>query len=118
MGCGGTDSFAAAGPGRLFAAVILAMRCALSVSSEHPGCRQNADEGNQLQEIVVTGKYQFLSVDTSGATNLPVPIEQVPQSISLVNDDFLKAADLKTLGQIAEYTLGPPMSATSWALPP
>jgi len=59
-----------------------------------------------LQEIVVTGHYQFLSVDTSGATNLPLPIEQVPQSISLVSNDFIQAADLKTLSAIAEYTPG------------
>lgn len=60
----------------------------------------------QLQEIVVTGRYEFLSVDTSGTTNLPLPIEKVPQSISLVSSDFIKAVDLKTLGEIAEYTPG------------
>lgn len=59
-----------------------------------------------LQEVVVTGRYEFLSADTSGTTNLPLPIEQVPQSISLVSNDFIKAADLKTLGEIAEYTPG------------
>jgi TonB-dependent siderophore receptor len=61
---------------------------------------------DQLQEVVVTGRYEFLSVDTSGATNLPLPIEKVPQSISLVSSDFLKAVDLKSLGDIAEYTPG------------
>lgn len=60
----------------------------------------------QLDEVVVTGRYEFLSADTSGTTNLPLPIEQVPQSISLVSDDFIKAADLKTLGEIGEYTPG------------
>jgi iron complex outermembrane receptor protein len=30
----------------------------------------------------------------------------VPQSISLVSGDFIKAANLKTLGEIAEYTAG------------
>lgn len=59
-----------------------------------------------LQEVVVTGRYEFLSADTSGTTNLPLPIELVPQSISLVSNDFITAADLKTLGQIAEYTPG------------
>jgi TonB-dependent siderophore receptor len=59
-----------------------------------------------VQEVIITGHYQFLSVDTSGATNLPLPIEQVPQSISLVSNDFIHAADLKTLGEIAEYTPG------------
>ncbi|WP_189338425.1 TonB-dependent siderophore receptor [Sphingobium sp. SCG-1] len=57
------------------------------------------------ESIVVTG-YRFLSEDTSGTTNLPLPIEEVPQSISLVNNDFVKAADLKTTGEIAQYTPG------------
>jgi outer membrane receptor for ferric coprogen and ferric-rhodotorulic acid len=59
-----------------------------------------------VEEIVVTGQFEFLSADTSGATNLPLPIEKVPQSISLVSQDFIKAADLKTLGEIAAYTPG------------
>ena len=63
--------------------------------------------GDSLQEVVVTShRYEFLSADTSGATNLPLPIEKVPQSISLVSEDFIKAADLKTLGEIAQYTPG------------
>jgi TonB-dependent siderophore receptor len=60
----------------------------------------------ELQEVVVTGTYKFLSVDTSGTTGLPLPIEKVPQSISLVDNDFIEAADLKSLGEIAEYTPG------------
>jgi iron complex outermembrane receptor protein len=62
--------------------------------------------GSELQEIVVTSHYEFLSADTSGTTNLPLPIEQVPQTISLVSNDFIKAVNLKTLGEIAEYTPG------------
>jgi TonB-dependent siderophore receptor len=62
---------------------------------------------DQIQELVVTAKrYEFLNVDTSGTTNLPLAIELVPQSISLVSNDFIEAADLKTLGEIAEYTPG------------
>jgi len=69
--------------------------------------KQNAGKKEEgLQEIVVTARYEFLSADTRGATNLPLPIEKVPQSISLVSEDFIKAADLKTLGEIAEYTPG------------
>ena len=76
-----------------------------SSTSEGKKSEQTSEEAG-LQEIVVTGRYEFLSVDTSGATNLPLPIERVPQSISLVSNDFIEAADLKTLGQIAEYTPG------------
>jgi TonB-dependent siderophore receptor len=67
---------------------------------------RGAQEATSLEEVVVTGHYEFLSVDTSGTTNLPLPIEKVPQSISLVSNDFIEAADLKTLGEIAEYTPG------------
>lgn len=57
-------------------------------------------------EIIVTGSYRFLDADTRGTTNLPMPIEEVPQSISLVSEDFIKAANLRTLGDIAAYTPG------------
>lgn len=66
---------------------------------------QETKGGSALEEIVVTG-YRFLNEDTSGTTNLPLPIEEVPQSISLVSNDFLKAADIKTLGEVAQYTPG------------
>jgi TonB-dependent siderophore receptor len=68
--------------------------------------KDDSINATQLQEVVVTGTYKFLSVDTSGATGLPLPIEKVPQSISLVDSDFIEAADLKSLGEIAEYTPG------------
>lgn len=55
--------------------------------------------------IVVSG-YRYLSENTSGTTGLPVPIEKVPQSISLVSEDFLDATDAKSLGDVAQYTPG------------
>lgn len=58
-----------------------------------------------FQEVVVTGR-RFLNEDTSGATNLPIPIEKVPQSISLISSDFLAATNVKTLGEVAQYTPG------------
>lgn len=64
--------------------------------------RQPADAGS---DIVVTG-YRYLDADTRGITNLPLPVEKVPQSISLLNNDFVKAADLKNSGEIAQYTPG------------
>jgi TonB-dependent siderophore receptor len=59
-----------------------------------------------IEQVVVTAPRIFLSADTSGATNLPIAIEKVPQSISLVSQDFLKSADISTIGQIADYTAG------------
>jgi TonB-dependent siderophore receptor len=87
--------------GKLLAASILASPSALADGPSAP-----SDSSQQLQEVVITGKYEFLSVDTSGTTNLPLPIEKVPQSISLVSQDFIKAADLKSIGDIADYVPG------------
>ncbi|MBV8143819.1 MAG: TonB-dependent receptor [Gammaproteobacteria bacterium] len=65
-----------------------------------------AGTSGALEEVTVTAHYQFLSADTSGTTNLPLPVEQVPQTINIVSNDFIYAADLKTLGEIGEYTPG------------
>jgi iron complex outermembrane receptor protein len=89
---------------KFLAASILATPSALAVGADAPSAP--SDASTQLQEVVVTGQYEFLSVDTSGTTNLPLPIEKVPQSISLVSQDFIKAADLKTIGDIADYVPG------------
>ena len=62
-----------------------------------------------LPPMSVTG-FRLLFEDTSGITNLPLPVEKVPQSISIVDEDFVKAADLKTMGEIAQHTTG-----GSWA---
>jgi TonB-dependent siderophore receptor len=90
--------------GRFFAASILVSSAALAAGADGPSAPSSASD--QLQEITVTGHYEFLSADTSGTTNLPLPIEKVPQSISLVGEDFIKAADLKTIGDIADYVPG------------
>lgn len=55
--------------------------------------------------IVVSG-YRYLSENTSGTTGLPLPLEKVPQSITLISEDFLEATDAKTLGDVAQYTPG------------
>jgi TonB-dependent siderophore receptor len=78
-----------------------------SATVENPtSTSRGSNEPVPVEEVVVTGQFEFLSADTSGATNLPLPIEKVPQSISLVSEDFIKAADVKTLGDIAAYTPG------------
>lgn len=78
---------------------------AQGTSAAQPGTAP-ADTAPEGEDIVVTGRYQFLSADTRGATNLPLSIDRVPQSISLVSNDFIKAADLRTSGEIAQYTPG------------
>lgn len=89
-----------------FAVSLPAAAPASAADSDAPNAASTAGSAEEIGEIVVTSHYQFLSADTSGTTGLPVPIEKVPQSISLVSGDFVKAADLKTLGEIAEYTPG------------
>lgn len=73
-------------------------------STDGPAFYTRDEEGKPAEVVVST--YRFLAADTSGTTNLPLPIEKVPQAISLVSNDFINAADLKTLGEIAEYTPG------------
>lgn len=60
---------------------------------------------NELSAVTITG-YRFYAPDTSGITRLPLPVEKVPQSASLVTGDFAKAAGLETMGEIAQYTTG------------
>jgi TonB-dependent siderophore receptor len=59
-----------------------------------------------LEEVVVEGHYELFRDAATGYTNLPLPIEKIPQSISIVDADQLKAADLKTLADVADYTPG------------
>jgi len=90
-------------------ACIPAYAMAQTSAAPAPADQQQAgaDAGSStVEEIVVSGRYRFLAVDTSGTTNLPLPIDKVPQSISLISNDFIKAADLKTSGEIAQYTPG------------
>ncbi|MCW6534853.1 TonB-dependent siderophore receptor [Sphingomonas lycopersici] len=84
------------------ALVALASPALAQTQTQTQGAAAPADTGG---DIVVSG-YRYLSEDTSGTTGLPLPIEEVPQSISLVSQDFLKAADLKSLGEIAQYSPG------------
>lgn len=83
------------------AALSTTLRLAQSVAAPQDGGKDSGEVG----EVVVSG-YRFLDEDTSGATNLPLPIEKVPQTISLVTSDFMQAANLKILGEVAQYTPG------------
>jgi len=88
--------------GRLLAASALVALASPALAQTQDAAAPAADTGN---DIVVSG-YRYLAEDTSGTTGLPLPIEEVPQSISLVSQDFLKAADLKSLGEVAQYSPG------------
>lgn len=64
-----------------------------------------AAQSINLPDVTVQG-HRFLDQDTSGITNLPLPVEQVPQSIDIINGNFAKAADVKNVGNLAQYTTG------------
>ncbi len=70
-----------------------------------PAAAQTTASAPASGDIVVTA-YRYLDPETTGITNLPLPVEKVPQSISIINNDFAKAADLKNLGAIAQQTTG------------
>lgn len=84
---------------------IITTAIALNVLAASSTFANDAAPSTGLEEVVVSG-YRFLDADTSGITNLPLPIDKVPQSISIVNNDFVNSADLKDLSEIAQYTTG------------
>lgn len=89
-----------------FAFIPLAALSAPVTFAQGVAAEQNTEPAKAQGDIVVTGSRTFLAADTSGTTGLPLAIEKVPQSISIVSGDFLKAADLKTVAQVADYTPG------------
>ena len=85
---------------------VLGLLAPVSALAQGSDAEQSTSGSSEpMSEIVVIG-HRFLSIDTSGATNLPIPVEEVPQSISIVSGDLIKAADLNSLGEIAELTAG------------
>jgi outer membrane receptor protein involved in Fe transport len=93
-----------ANTGKFLTAAILAASSSFAAGADAPSASPSPPD--QLQEVTITAPYEFLSADTSGTTNLPLPIEKVPQSISLISDEFIEAADLKNIGDIADYVPG------------
>ncbi|MEQ1771520.1 MAG: TonB-dependent siderophore receptor [Devosia sp.] len=64
-------------------------------------------ESASVEDVVVTAApYRFLDADTSGTTNLPLPIEAVPQSITLLSADFIQAAGIRKPGDLDKYVAG------------
>lgn len=87
----------------LLAVGVLALQAGLAGAAQAQDAEPAADAGGD--DIVVSG-YRYLSEDTSGTTGLPLSLEKVPQSITLISEDFLEATDAKTLGDVAQYTPG------------
>ncbi len=77
---------------------------AVAIKTEIPN-DTSTKQVTELPEVTVKA-YRYLDEETKDITNLPLPVEKVPQSISILNNDFVKSADLKTSGEIAQYTPG------------
>lgn len=85
--------------------LLCPMLSALGLSTAYADNTDGSVTSSSLAEVTVTA-YRFLDEDTSGITNLPLSIEKVPQSISIVDNDFVEAADLENMGEVAQYTTG------------
>lgn len=76
-----------------------------SAQSAGASAQTDSETSVDIDEIVVSAR-RFLSEDTRGTTNLPLPIEDVPQAITLVSSGFIETADLRKMHDIAQYTAG------------
>lgn len=89
-----------------FAFIPMAALSTSAAFAQEAPAETPTEAGNNQDTILVTARRTFLAADTSGTTGLPLAIEKVPQSISIVSSDFIKAANLKTIGQVADFTPG------------
>ena len=64
------------------------------------------DEGsdNQVEEILVKGKVLYS--DQVTALKTPVPVLDVPQTVTIVTDDDIRSQGLREIGDIVRYTPG------------
>ena len=66
--------------------------------------KDEAPDEEQIEEIVVTGKYLF--IDKVNSVKTPTPIRDVPQSISIFTNDQIRQQGIKSLADIIDYTVG------------
>ena len=64
------------------------------------------DEGSddQVEEILVKGKVLYS--DQVTALKTPVPVLDVPQTVTIVTDDDIRSQGLREIGDIVRYTPG------------
>ena len=63
-----------------------------------------AQSSNEIEEIVVKGKVLYS--DQVQALRTPVPISDVPQTLSIVTDEEIRTRGFSELGDIVRYTPG------------
>ena len=62
------------------------------------------DKVFELDDFVVVGQY--LQADQINALKTPTPIEDIPQSLSILTSDLISLQDLTSMGGIADYVPG------------
>lgn len=65
---------------------------------------QAAADGDEIEEIVVQGKY--LSIDKVDSVKTPTPILDVPQSLTILTEAKLEEQAFQNLGDVVRYTPG------------
>ncbi len=63
-----------------------------------------AQSSNEIEEIIVKGKVLYS--DQVNALRTPVPISDVPQTLSIVTDEEIRKQGFRELGDIVRYTPG------------
>lgn len=82
----------------LFSALLL------SSAAAQEGDQKDNQVEEQIEEIVVTGKYLYM--DKVNSVKTPTPIRDVPQSISIFTTDQIRQQGIKSLSDILDYTVG------------
>ena len=62
------------------------------------------DDADVFEEIIVEGKY--LSLDKINAVKTPTPIINIPQSLSIIDDEVISKQAFQNIGDVLRYTPG------------
>ena len=65
---------------------------------------QVADNGDDIEEVVVKGNVLYS--DQVTALKTPVPVLDVPQTVSIVTDEDIRKQGFRSIGGIVRYTPG------------
>ena len=65
---------------------------------------QVADNGDDIEEVVVKGNVLYS--DQVTALKTPVPVLDVPQTVSIVTDEDIRKQGFRSIGDIVRYTPG------------
>ena len=61
-------------------------------------------DGNEIEEVVVKGNVLYS--DQVNALKTPVPVLDVPQTVSIITDEDIRKQGFREIGDIVRYTPG------------